>query len=89
MRLSFGFAVLGLIALAGCASPPNTAAPAQAVTADATKTAAAAAKPKFCHTTGSRVCTPEQQVDPAVLGMSNEALADSQRGHPMGYSAPN
>jgi hypothetical protein len=89
MRFSLGFAVLGLVALAGCASPPNTGAPAQAVTADAQSDAAAAVKrPKNCIV-GTRLCTKEQQFDPSVQGMSGEALADSQRGHPMGYSAPN
>ncbi|HMA49141.1 MAG TPA: hypothetical protein VKP60_05255 [Magnetospirillaceae bacterium] len=86
MRFTLGFAVLGLVALAGCASPPNTATPAQAVTADAQDpTAAAVKKPKNCIV-GTRVCTAEQQVDPSVQGMSGEALGDSQRGHPMGYS---
>lgn len=90
MRLSMGFAVLGLVALAGCASPPNTAAPSQAVNADAQQQTAdaAAKKPKNCIV-GTRLCTKEQQVDPSVQGMSGQALGDSQRGHPTGYSAPN
>ena len=87
MRLTKGFAVLGLVALAGCASAPKTTAPGQAVTADTAQTAAAtpAKKPKNCIV-GTRLCTNDQQVDPSVQGMSGEALGDSQRGHPMGYS---
>jgi len=90
MRRSMGFAVLSLVVLAGCATPPSTKAPAAAVTADAeAQTATAAAKkPKNCIV-GTRLCTHEQQVDPSVQGMSNEALADTERGHPMGWKGPN
>jgi hypothetical protein len=83
MRISIGLAVIGLIALAGCASPPpdNTAA-GSAVHADAVAANAA----KHCPT-GSRVCTKEQQVDPAVASMSGAALGDATRGHTTnGYS---
>jgi hypothetical protein len=85
MRFTLRFAVLGLVALAGCASPPNTAAPGQAVTADAqqTGTPAPAKRPKNCIA-GTRVCSREQEVDPSVMGMSNEALGEAERGHPSG-----
>lgn len=87
MRFIAGFAVLGLTALAGCASPPNTAAPAAAVAADSQAPANAVAAPKSCIV-GSKICTKEKQVDPSVLGMSGDALGDAQRGHAIGYSAP-
>jgi invasion protein IalB len=88
MRLATGFAVVGLAALAGCASAPTSKAPADAVTADAQQTATpAAARPKTCIV-GTRICTKEQEVDPSVMGMSAEALGDAERGHPLGYSAP-
>jgi len=90
MRYSVGIAVLSLIVLAGCSAPPNTKAPAAAVNADAEQQTATAAvkKPKNCIV-GTRLCTHEQQVDPSVQGMSNEALADTERGHPMGWKGPN
>ena len=90
MRLSVGFSAIILIALAGCASPPKTNAPAPAVSADAgaEQTASTAKKLKTCLITGSRLCTHEQEVDPSVMGMSSEALGDAERGHPLGYSAP-
>lgn len=89
MPLAKGFAVVGLVALAGCASPPNTSAPTRAVTADAqTVSAASVRKPKNCIV-GSHLCTTEQQVDPSVQAMSREAFADAKRGHPIGFSAPN
>ena len=87
MRYSMGFAVLSLVALAGCATP-DTKAPAAAVSADAqapTQTASAVKKPKNCIV-GTRVCSKEQEVDPSVLGMSGEALGDSTRGHPAGLN---
>ncbi len=89
MRFSVGFTAIALMALAGCASPPKTTAPASAVSADAgaQQTASATKKPKNCIT-GTRVCTHDEEIDPSVMGMSNEALLDSERGHPMGYSAP-
>ena len=89
MRYSMGIAVLGLVVLAGCATPPSTKAPAAAVNADAGQQTATAAvkKPKNCIV-GTRLCTHEQEADPSVQGMSNEGLADSQRGHASGWTGP-
>ena len=88
MRFIAGFAVVGLMALAGCSSAPDTNPPAPKVTADAQGNGSVVAAPKSCIV-GSKICTKEKQVDPSVLGMSGDALGDAQRGHPMGYSAPN
>lgn len=91
MRFAIGCAALGLIALAGCASAPNTAksnaAAATPVTADTQQVAAALVKPKTNCITGTKICSKDQQVDPSVQGMSGDALGDAQRGHPIGYAA--
>lgn len=83
MRRSVGFAVLSLIALAGCATP-DTKAPATAVSADAQQAAEAAVKkPKSCIV-GTHVCTTQHQVDPSVLDMDGASLGDARRGHEVG-----
>lgn len=80
MRYSMGFAVLSLVALAGCATP-ETKAPATAAAADSQdQSASTVKKPKNCMT-GSHMCTAERQIDPSVGSMSGEALADALRGH--------
>lgn len=86
MRISVGFAALGLLALAGCSSPPNTAAPAQAVSADAQQAAPVSRKPKICPT-GQRLCG-RNEASPDVGVMSGQALGDATRGHAPGWIGP-
>jgi len=86
MRYSMVFAVLGLVALAGC-STPDTKAPAAVASADSqsqSQTAEASArKPKNCIV-GTRLCTHENEVDPSITNMSGAALGDARRGHEVG-----
>jgi hypothetical protein len=87
MRISMGLAALGLLALAGCSSPPDTSAPAQAVSADAQQQSAPAArKPKTCPT-GQRLCG-RNETAPDVGVMSGQALGDATRGHAPGWIGP-
>lgn len=88
MRLIKGFAVFGLVALAGCASPPKSDAPVANVAANGQQDEAAVVKPKYCQT-GSKICTKERQSAPDVGEMSGQALGDAQRGHASGWSGPN
>ena len=88
MRFISGVACLSLLVLAGCASAPDAKSSAPKVAADTQSQPNAVVAPKSCIV-GSKICTKEKQVDPSVLGMSGDALGDAQRGHPMGFSAPN
>jgi len=87
MRFFMGLTGLGLVALAGCATPPKSTAPAPVVAADSQAPAAApvAKKPKNCIL-GSHVCTTEPQVDPSVEGIDTGSMDDDRRTHP-NYSA--
>ena len=87
MRLTKGFAVLGLVALAGCASQPSTTAPAANVAANGQQAEAAVVKPKYCQT-GSKICTSEQQSGINVGSMSGDALRDAIRGHVVSGQGP-
>ena len=96
MRSTRAFAVMGLLALAGCASPSNTPAPAAQVAANGQAaadaqdpTAAAVKKPKTCIV-GTRVCSKDQQLDPAVSSMDGVAFGQMMQGHQVGgQMAPN
>lgn len=87
MRISVGFAALGMLVVAGCSSPPDTTAPAQPVSADAQQAAAPAAhRVKTCPT-GQRLCSGNER-SPDVGVMSGQALGDATRGHAPGWIGP-
>ena len=85
MRFTTKSVFFCLVALAGCASPPNPAASTAPVVADAQESAVPAPKRAMNCIVGTKICTKDKQVDPSVQGIDGDALGDATRGHPGGY----